>query len=385
MDDPAHRPSFVRVGTSLAVQAHRAVAEAIATIDPEDARFVLAFIPKSLDLGDMLSALDAHLEGTPVFGCTTAGQITGNGYESQALLLLGFPKANFRCASTLFEPLNPIHITGISAQAKRLSDRFVHTAGWNRMGLVFTDGLSKQEDLLISALNLALDDLPVFGGSAGDGLEFVETFVLHDKQFHSDAALLLLLETNLGFQGLGFDHFLPAETQVVVTQADPGERLVYEINGAPAAQEYARLVGCDEHDLSPLVFAENPMLVEHYENHYVRAISGAVGDHALCFLAAIDDGLVMSLGKGREIIKTLDESLAVYDQTGAAPDFILGFDCVLRKLEIQQKQMSGAVSSIFRSRRVFGFNTYGEQHRGMHMNQTFVGVAFFAQDMGAFS
>lgn len=385
MDNRPHRPSFVHVGVSLAGQADMAVREAMATIEPKDARFVLAFVPKSLDLGNLLGALSTHLYSTPVFGCTTAGQITGSGYESDALLLLAFPKANFRCASTLFKPLSPLHITSISAQAKRLSDRFVHTAGWNRMGLVFADGLSKQEDLLISALNLALDDLPLFGGSAGDGLDFAETFVLHEKRLHSDAALLLLLETNLGFQGLGFDHFLPAETQVVVTQADPIERLVYEINGAPAAQEYARIVGCDEQDLSPLVFAENPMLVEHNGNHYVRAISEAVGDQALCFLAAIDDGLVMSLGKGREIIKTLDESLAVRDQTGVAPDFILGFDCVLRKLEIEQKQMSVAVSSIFRDRRVFGFNTYGEQHRGMHMNQTFVGVAFFAQDMDAFS
>ncbi|MEM8951032.1 MAG: FIST N-terminal domain-containing protein [Pseudomonadota bacterium] len=359
--------------------------EAIAAIPLADARFVLAFIPKTLDLSDMLAALDAHLDGTPVFGCTTAGQITKSGYESEALLLLAFPKANFRCSSILFKPLNPLHITGISSQAKRLSDRFGHTAGWNRMGLLFTDGLSKQEDLLISALNLALNDLPLFGGSAGDGLDFGETFVLHERQFHSDAALLLLLETNLGFQGLGFDHFLPAETQVVVTQADPSERLVYEINGAPAAKEYARIVGCDERDLAPLVFAENPMLVEHNGNHYVRAISGAEGDNALCFLAAIDDGLIMSLGKGREILKTLDESLSVRDQTGAVPDFILGFDCVLRKLEIEQKQMSGAVSSIFRDRRVFGFNTYGEQHRGMHMNQTFVGVAFFARDMDALS
>ena len=263
MDDPRHRPSFVRVGTSLAREADAAVREARADIDPATTRFVLAFIPMGLDLDDMLGALNTHLDGLPVFGCTTAGQITGNGYESEALLLLAFQKANFRCASTLFKPLNPLRITEISAQAKRLSDGFVHTAGWNRMCLVFTDGLSKQEDLLISALNLALDDLPLFGGSAGDGLEFMETFVLQEKAFHRDAALLLMLETNLGFQGLGFDHFLPAETQVVITQADPSERMVFEINGAPAAQEYARLVGCSEKDLSPLVFAENPMLVEH--------------------------------------------------------------------------------------------------------------------------
>jgi len=56
---------------------------------------------------------------------------------------------------------------------------------------------------------------------------------------------------------------------------------------------------------------------------------------------------------------------------------------VLRRLEVEQKQLGRAVSDIFREARVLGFNTYGEQHRGVHMNQTFVGVAFFGPDRGA--
>lgn len=379
MADLQPRPSFIRVGHSHAATACDAVREAVAGFDPAEARFVLAFVPRGLDRDETLIALSESLGGTPVFGCTTAGQITAAGYDTEALLLLAFPRANFRCASTLFSPLKPVDVAGISAQARRLSETFVHTAGWSRLGLVFADGLSKQEDLMISALNFALDGLPIFGGSAGDGLSFKETFVLHGDKFHSNAAMLVLLETNLGFQGLGIDHFLPAEAQVVVTDADPGERLVFEINGSPAAEEYARIVGCEVADLSPLVFAENPMLVEHNERHFVRAISGATETHALSFLAAIDDGLILTLGKGREILETLEENLNVRDQTGTEPDFILGFDCVLRKLEIEQKQLGAPVSEIFRKRRVFGFNTYGEQHRGMHMNQTFVGVAFFAQ------
>ena len=50
---------------------------------------------------------------------------------------------------------------------------------------------------------------------------------------------------------------------------------------------------------------------------------------------------------------------------------------VLRKLEIEQKQLGPQVSDILRQERVFGFNTYGEQQGGVHMNQTFVGIAFF--------
>lgn len=377
MKDSFSGPTYVKTGQSNQADTKSAVQEATARIVPAETCFVLAFTPQGHDLAVLAQELEAALAGVPVFGCTTAGQITSNGYEADSLLLLAFGKANFRCASILLSPLNPLSITTIAAAAKRHAQQFQHSAGWNRLGLIISDGISKQEDLLISTLEAVLDDLPIFGGSAGDGLAFEKTCVLHHGQFHVNSALLLLLETNLQYQGLGFDHFLPADTQLIITDADPEERLVFEINGELAAVEYARHVGCTVEELSPMTFAENPLLVQHNMNHYVRAINTATDNHALSFLAAIDNGLIMTLGKGQEIIETMEAGLNVVDAQGRPPDFVLGFDCVLRKLEIEQKQLSGKASELFRTHRVFGFNTYGEQHCGVHMNQTFVGVAFF--------
>ena len=102
----------------------------------------------------------------------------------------------------------------------------------------------------------------------------------------------------------------------------------------------------------------------------------ARGDNSLSFLAAIDDGLIMTVGEGQEILETLSAGLDLKDTCPQEPDFILGFDCVLRRLEIEHKQLGRQVSKILADRRVFGFNTYGEQQSGLHMNQTFVGVAF---------
>jgi hypothetical protein len=91
----------------------------------------------------------------------------------------------------------------------------------------------------------------------------------------------------------------------------------------------------------------------------------------------------LTLGRGKEIIRTLETGLAVSDKDGEAPDFILGFDCYLRKLEIERKGLDGNASEQFRLHRVVGFSTYGEQHLGVHVNQTFVGVAFFRPKGGA--
>jgi hypothetical protein len=379
-DDQIFAPKYVFVGRSISHGAVAAVREAMSALDLPKTCFILAFIPASLNVTSTVDALSLYGDGVPIFGCTTAGQITQNGYEDDALVLLAFPKSNFRCASVLFDPLCPFDETAVALKAQRDSARFRHTAGWNRLGLIFTDGVSAQEDVLISTLETVLDDLPIFGGSAGDALKFEETFVLQKGQAYKNAAVLLLIETNLQFQGISFDHFLSRGEPLVITAADPDKRLVYEINGSPAAVEYARLVGCPVDALSPQVFAENPLLLELNEKHYVRAISDATKDHALSFMAAIDEGLIMTLGQGLEILETLETGLDLQNKATDLPDFILGFDCVLRKLEIEQKQLQRPVSEILCKRHVLGFNTYGEQHFGLHMNQTFVGVAFFAPD-----
>ncbi|MBW8322845.1 MAG: FIST C-terminal domain-containing protein [Arenimonas sp.] len=378
LEDLECRPAkAVRIAVSHQEDPVTALAEIRRQLAHARPSFILLFVPNRLSPEALSAALPAALPDAVVFGCTTAGQITPHGYEDDALVAIAFERSHFRVASTLFVPISPVSIAEVVQQTERLSEQFRATPGRQRLALIFADGLSKQEDILVAALEAGLKDIPVFGGSAGDGLRFERTQVLRNGEFHSNAALLLLLETDLAFCGLGFDHFQPTESRMVVTKAVPEERLVLEINGAPAAEEYARLVKVPVSALSPTIFAENPVLVRNGNIYHVRAIQQIYGENGLTFLSAIDDGLLLTLGRGKEIIRTLDSGLTVTDRHGEPPDFILGFDCYLRKLEIDRKGLEAEASGRFRERRVVGFSTYGEQHLGVHVNQTFVGVAFF--------
>ncbi|WP_239450565.1 FIST N-terminal domain-containing protein [Loktanella sp. S4079] len=362
----------------MSADADSAVAEAASQLPQQGICFVLVFVPETLDPDAVASGLGKHLPQTLAFGCSTGGQITPDGYADNALLLVAFPREHFRCSSMLMAPLKPLSIEDTAIAAKTLAHRFQTTAGWRRFAITIADGLSKQEDTLIAALEAGLGEIPVFGGSAGNGLSFDVTHVLHGGQFHQNAALLIIVETDLLFQGVEFDHFAPTDRQLVVTEARPEDRIVSEINGAVAAEEYARLIGYEVADLSPRVFAENPVLVRNLDNWHVRAIQEVLDDGALTFLSAIENGLVLTLGQGQDIIATMDSALDVAGPRGEVPHFVLGFDCVLRRLEIEQKQLGTEASAVLRNRRVLGFNTYGEQHGGVHVNQTFVGIAFFS-------
>lgn len=63
-----------------------------------------------------------------------------------------------------------------------------------------------------------------------------------------------------------------------------------------------------------------------------------------------------------------------------AIDMVLGFDCVLRKVDASSRQVLRRVSEIYQTNNVVGFNTYGEQYISMHLNQTFTGIAFESPD-----
>ena len=70
---------------------------------------------------------------------------------------------------------------------------------------------------------------------------------------------------------------------------------------------------------------------------------------------------------------------AEFDALGsdAKPAAILACDCVLRRIEAQEKQLFGKISDILGRHRVTGFSTYGEQHGAVHVNQTMTGVAIY--------
>ena len=63
----------------------------------------------------------------------------------------------------------------------------------------------------------------------------------------------------------------------------------------------------------------------------------------------------------------------------SAPDVavlqeIKSTDDAFPRMEIEALALEDEASRMLRRHRVIGFNTYGEQHHGMHINQTFTGV-----------
>jgi hypothetical protein len=339
---------------------------------------VILFLSPQTDLPRLLSDLTTSGLRAPVIGCTTAGEISAKGYTDGDIVAVALPAAHFAAEVMLVPDLDRIDRQDLIGRMIRARTGLAEARpDWDHeFAFLMVDGLSAREDALTSALASGLGPVPLFGGSAGDGTRFRETFVLHDGRLLQNAAVLAMLRSDCRAKVFNLDHFVPSDTRMVVTEADPATRTVRRINAEPAALEYARLLGKDPAQLTTFTFAAHPVVVRIGGRHHVRSIREVAPNGDLIFFSAIDEGLVLTLADPQDMVAHLDAALT--QLSGAiAPAAILAADCILRRMEAQEKQSLGAVSALLRQHAVVGFSTYGEQFNSMHVNQTMTGVAIY--------
>ena len=165
---------------------------------------------------------------------------------------------------------------------------------------------------------------------------------------------------------------------MVVTEADPVARIVTEINAEPAGREYARLVGLAVDKLTPMIFATHPVVVKVGGRYYTRSIQKVNEDESLSFFCAIDKGIVLTVARGTDLLQSVSRLFDEIALEIGPPQLVIGCDCVLRSLELEQSQLKEEAGKLFAANNVIGFSSFGEQFHAMHVNQTFTGVAIAA-------
>lgn len=349
-----------------------------AVYQPETA-LVLFFCSSSYCLKTIEAEMARLFRDVPVIGCTTAGEIGPDGYTNGTLSGMSFPADSFYAASRCFGPLNPFDAVKCQAGTHELLMELEEYSPWPCSGATFgfalIDGLSQREEAVARTMQATLGNIPLVGGSAADSLDFQKTWGFCNGCFQADSAILVLITTAVPFKPLMIQHFTTSDQRVVVTSASPEQRIVHEIDGRPAAEAYADLIGVKVEELTTAHFAASPMALKICGIDYVRAIGSRLPDNSLVFYCAVDEGMVLRTTRAVDLVGNLREALAPLPDEIGPLQVIIGCDCILRRIEAEQCGLSDELASVLKQNRVVGFNTYGEQYRGIHVNQTFVGIA----------
>jgi hypothetical protein len=373
-----HIRSGIQRGHSLSPDPAVAVRELHEAIGQPEPGLVVFFCSSTYDLNTLASEIARRFPIGCTIGCTTAGEITPAGYCEASIT--GFSIAASWCwaATELITDASDFLMVRGHAAAEAvvnaMADRHQTVDPAHTFAMLLSDGLSANEEALLASIHERIGNLPLVGGSAGDNLLLKQTFVYHQGRFHRDAALLTLVKTTFPFRIVKCQHFTGSDIRMVVTEADPARRIVREINAEPAATEYARITGLNVAALTPLDFAQHPVLVRVGGDYFVRSIQRMNEDGSLSFFCAIDEGVVLTLARHEDIVENLKRFFQAIRQEMGPPQLVIGFDCIFRSLEAEMRQIKHLVGRVLANNNVIGFCTYGEQFNAMHVNQTFTGV-----------
>ncbi len=273
---PAITFPAVRVASSNARDPMLAATNLASQLAHDQLGAVLFFCSAEYDLGRLGIALEHVFSGVEVCGCTSAGEITPNGYGRGCITAIGFDRRYFSIGCGLISELEQFSLQDAQDLIEDLlttcrNPRLAPVKG-NTFAITLLDGLSSREELVLATLNAALGTIPHFGGSAGDDERLANTHVFYKGRFHTRAATVLLVNTSLDFRVFSTHHMVERDEKLVVTAADSDTRTVYELNAEPAAEAYARAAGVSFEELDRKVFALRPMAVRIGNHYFLRSV-----------------------------------------------------------------------------------------------------------------
>ena len=327
-------------------------------------------------------ALEAALRDfpAPVYGCSTSGEITPTGYHENSLSAIAFDSDYFTCVARRLDGLAEFGFQQaaelVPAMKAELRARMPDASASDTFALLLIDSNSQAEEFVAAALGSELGNIQLVGGSAGDNWQLGPTPVLFDGRFHNDSAVLLLVHSKLPFRHYNFHNFVATEQRGVITSATASQRLVHEINGAPASTELGRICGLGETEVDREHLALHPAIITVGERAYPRGFTEILENGTLRCACAIDEGVVFRVAAQTDYIDHLETALQLICDDLGDSLLVFGLECAARRQTVQQQDLGARVSELFSRYNVWGFSCMGEQSNGLNMNHSFNCLAF---------
>lgn len=368
-------PIEVRTGRAARADARGAAAELARTIRGGDGpALTILFASSKAPVDELVATLADALPGHELVGCTTAGEISPDGFHQGAAVALSL-RGGLTWTTARVDGLSSFtHLDGKQAVAELRAGLRGGDLGDDTCTMLLVDGLRGREEMLTASLGAAAPAMRLFGASASDDFRFERTEVFHQGAAHTDAALLVTLRPEVPFELLRLQHFRATDHKVVVTGAAPEQRLILELDGKPAVEVLAELMGEPPEALRRSGRHLRPFATIIRGEPYIRSIMRAEGD-ALRFACAVEEGTVLTQMEAGDLVASTAAGLErARARVGGDVRAMLAFNCLGRLFEARDTGREEPLADVFRGWPVIGFHTYGEQYGPLHINNTLTGL-----------
>lgn len=371
----------------------RAAEALLSSLGSAAPKLVTLFASSDRDQHALNAAVRARLPaGTRLLGASTAGEIDNEGIHGGTVLLAAL-SGDLEVGIGLGRELGADAIgAGARAMAgacEQLGVRQQELDPRRYVGLVMDDGFRfKKEELLLGALDRN-PALTLVGGGANcaeadpaKGAAQVHV----DGEVVSDAVALALVHTRAPWAALRSHWYEPTGERLRITKTDETCTRALEIDGQPAAQRYAELLGVAVEDLEfgkPNGFARMPTALKVGREHFIRAPWRPLEDGSILFANLLDEGVeleLMRLGDMAESTTRFFED-ELPRRLGSEPTAALLFHCTGRDWYARATGAHDALSRTFtKAPPSAGLNVHFEIYAGFQINTTLTVLAFGKND-----
>lgn len=332
-------------------------------------KLVLYFASSCYDHEKLGRAMRSTFPGAEIMGCSTAGEIVSGHMLKNSLVAMGINGAVIEDAKVaVMENIdsNPDVSKTLGVFEAHTGRKMQNLDFEEYVGMVLVDGLRGAEERIMERIG-DLTNVTFIGGSAGDDLKFKQTQVCANGKSYTNAAVLGLLKVKNGFHILKTQSFKPLDRQLTVTKANVPKRQVLEFDGKPAVVAYAEAVGVPV-EKADGCFMKHPVGLMVEGQPYVRSPQQIQGD-SIVFYCNMLEGMDLTLLESTDIVKDTAMAVAAKKNDLGKINGLINFHCILRTLELEQKNQTDSYGRIFSDIPTIGFSTYGEEYCG-HINQT---------------
>ena len=370
--------------STAAADEREAASDIIAQSPGDTGGFTVLFCCTNYDLRKLGQAL--HARGrSRVIAAVTSRAIGPEGFLSTGLTGFRLPSGRFKVADALIEDIRRFGLPDARELVRALRARLERGRN-SRLPHVFAmllvDAGPRCEERLIASLGTELGGVPIVGGSAGDTYfnpagQPGAPRILYGKRALRGAAVLTLVASEEPVLALSHHNFSPGRRRFVITEADPEQRLVHEINGENALEVYSQACRLKKELYRAGSYAPYPFMIRIGDQYFARGMQRIYDNGTIEFACAMERGLVVTVARPADMVVRLREMFANMKTTIGNPELVIGFDCAARTAYMEQRGLTRRISTILSSNQVTGFSTLGEQFNTIHANNSFtcLGVA----------
>lgn len=367
--------TYVGVGVSLNLDSFAAGKEsagnAYLQIRRKKPNLSMVFASSRYDQDALLKGIQSILGMCPLVGCSGAGQISPSGIAKRSAVIICINSDRISFSTGMGRNLSlDSRGAGQCCARETLDKKSMETRG---LFLMFPDGLTPNgQDLIRGGQEIFGSSFPIVGASAGDELQFKNTYQYYGSEVHTDSVVGVLIGEDSKI-GIGASHgWRPIGKSHIATKAS-GNRLL-ELDNKPAVHFYEEYFKGEIEELKdqPLarVSLQYPlgMAVPDEDEYLLRNILKSNPDGSLLCAGEITEGseIRLMLGNKESAISAarFASAVALERLKSDKPKFALVFDSVARLKLLgndAQKEIDTIRQIIGPQLPIAGFYTYGEQ------------------------